>query len=204
MPLLAHHAISPMASGRPSSRRTQLMSSLHPLARATHSPSPVTYPTVAAAFVRGALATLLRGAAPLLLAISATGAAAQQPRENTANWALANRFTTEALRSVVYSTAVTPRWIGEKDSLWYNWRDSRGSAFYLVVPKVKTKHHLFDHTKMAAALSAAHRRAYDPQNLPFTIITFSDDWKSIRFNVDSTRYEWTLASETLKSLGRAP
>ena len=141
----------------------------------------------------------------LFLALgSAASAHAQPPHENRANWALANRFTTEALRSVVYSTTVTPRWIGEKDSLWYNWRDSKGSAFYLVVPKVKTKQHLFDHTKMAAALSAAHRRAYDPQNLPFTIITFSDDWKAIRFNVDSTRYEWTLASETLKSLGRAP
>ena len=140
----------------------------------------------------------------LLLAAGAAPAAAQPRTENAANWALANRFTTEALRSVVYSTSVTPRWIGEKDSLWYNWRDSKGSAFYLVVPRTKTRQHLFDHTKMAAALSAAHRRAYDPQNLPFTIITFSEDWKSIRFNVDSTRYEWALASETLKSLGRAP
>ena len=139
-----------------------------------------------------------------LLAALAAPAAAQPRSENSANWALANRFTTEALRSVVYSTSVTPRWIGEKDSLWYNWRDSKGSAFYLVVPRTKTRQHLFDHTKMAAALSAAHRRAYEPQNLPFTIITFSEDWKSIRFDVDTMRYEWALASETLKSLGRAP
>ena len=148
--------------------------------------------------VGAVLCTLLLTLAPVALAH------AQPARDAQANWALANRFTTEALRSVVYSTTVTPRWIGEKDSLWYNWRDSKGSAFYLVVPKVKSKQHLFDHTKMAAALSAAHRRAYDPQNLPFTVITFSEDWKSIRFNVDTIRYEWTLASETLKSLGRAP
>ncbi len=148
--------------------------------------------------VSAVLCTLLLSLAPAALAQSESSA------DNQANWALANRFTTEALRSVVYSTTVTPRWIGDKDSLWYNWRDSKGSAFYLVVPKVKTKQHLFDHTKMAAALSAAHRRAYDPQNLPFSVITFSDDWKSIRFNVDSMRYEWVLASETLKSLGRAP
>jgi dipeptidyl aminopeptidase/acylaminoacyl peptidase len=143
----------------------------------------------------------------LAMGVAATAVAQPQPqpsRDNRANWALANRFTTEALRSVVYSTTVTPRWIGEKDSLWYNWRDSKGSAFYLVVPRTKTKQHLFDHTKMAAALSAAHRRAFEPQNLPFTIITFTDDWKGIRFNVDSLRYEWTLATETLKSLGRAP
>ncbi len=142
--------------------------------------------------------------ATLLLALAPSVAGAQPARANHANWALANRFTTEALRSVVYSTSVTPRWIGEKDSLWYNWRDSKGSAFYLVVPRTRTRQHLFDHTRMAAALSAAHRRAYDPQNLPFTVITFSDDWKSIRFDVDTTRYEWTLAAETLKSLGRAP
>lgn len=140
----------------------------------------------------------------LLLALAALPTGAQGRGENNANWALANRFTTEALRSVVHSTSVTPRWIGEKDSLWYNWRDSKGSAFYLVVPRTKTRQHLFDHTKMAAALSAAHRRAYDPQNLPFTVITFSEDWKSIRFDVDTLRYEWALASETLRSLGRAP
>ena len=145
-----------------------------------------------------------RAAMALLLALIVAPAGAQSRSENAANWALANRFTTEALRSVVYSTSVTPRWIGEKDSLWYNWRDSKGSAFYLVVPRTKTRQHLFDHTKMAAALSAAHRRAYEPQNLPFTIITFSEDWKSIRFNVDTMRYEWALASETLKSLGRVP
>jgi dipeptidyl aminopeptidase/acylaminoacyl peptidase len=150
-------------------------------------------------------AVTLRLTLPAFLAFGVSIAGAQpQPRANQANWALANRFTTEALRSVVYSTSVTPRWIGEKDSLWYNWRDSKGSAFYLVVPRTKTRQHLFDHTKMAAALSAAHRRAYDPQNLPFTVITFTDDWKAIRFDVDSTRYEWTLASEALRSLGRAP
>ena len=146
----------------------------------------------------------VRAVSALLLALIALPAGAQGRGENSANWALANRFTTEALRSVVYSTSVTPRWIGEKDSLWYNWRDSKGSAFYLVVPRTRTRQHLFDHTKMAAALSAAHRRAYDPQNLPFTIITFTEDWKSIRFNVDTLQYEWALASETLKSLGRAP
>ncbi len=62
--------------------------------------------------------TGLRRSIPLLLALTASVAGAQSSRANHANWALANRFTTEALRSVVYSTSVTPRWIGEKDSLW--------------------------------------------------------------------------------------
>src|SRR5688572_1647280 len=192
----------PPGQRRPSFRRTTPMSSLRLPARPALAPSIA---VMSSSTRRRRVAVSLRLTLPAFLALGASVAGAQpQPRENQANWALANRFTTEALRSVVYSTSVTPRWIGEKDSLWYNWRDSKGSAFYLVVPRTKTRQHLFDHTKMAAALSAAHRRAYDPQNLPFTIITFTDDWKAIRFDVDSTRYEWTLASEALKSLGRAP
>ena len=176
------------------------MSSLPKVVRpATGRPLPIIHSSPRTP--RSLMARLLPG---LLLALVAGPAVAQPRSDNSANWALANRFTTEALRSVVYSTSVTPRWIGEKDSLWYNWRDSKGSAFYLVVPRTKTRQHLFDHTKMAAALSAAHRRAYDPQNLPFTIITFSEDWKSIRFNVDTMRYEWALAAERLTSLGRVP
>ena len=83
-------------------------------------------------------------------------AAAQQPaRANKANWALAERFEPEALRPVLYSAAVAPHWIGKSDSMWYNWKNHAGSAFYLVVPALKLRRPLFDQVKLAAALTAA-------------------------------------------------
>ena len=152
----------------------------------------------------------------VLLALGATSAAAQGPgptqpdvqrqnaRANRANWTLAERFAPAALRSSVYSTNVQPRWLGKSDTMWYNWRDRSGSRFWLVVPASATKRPLFDRERLAAQLAEAARRPVDPNNLPFTTLNFTKDHKAFRFTFDSTRYEWSLAAATLKSLGRPP
>ena len=119
-----------------------------------------------------------------------------------ANWTLANRYSTTALRNVVLGTNVQPRWIGKTDSLWYNWKGKTGSQFTLVVPMTSTKRPLFDHEKLAVALALASRKPIEAKNLPFTTLNFTRDHKAVRFAVDSTRYEWLLASETLKNLGK--
>jgi len=139
----------------------------------------------------------------LLLAGAAAGTTAQETRVQRANWALAERFSEDRVRQVVFSTNVQTRFLGESDSLWYQWRDSKGSTFWLVVPQTRTKRPLFDHTKMAAQLSTLHKKPYDAFSLPFTNVAFTEDRKGFRFNVDSARYEWTLATEMLRHIGRA-
>jgi dipeptidyl aminopeptidase/acylaminoacyl peptidase len=152
--------------------------------------------------------TVVRGA--LALAVAASTAHAQTPtqappaRVNRANWTLANRFAPQALRPILYSTSVTPHWLGRSDTLWYNWRDRNGSHFYLVVPATATKRALFDRELLAARLAETSRRPVDPNNLPFTTLTFLRDHKAFRFTADSVRYEWSLAAQTLKALGRPP
>src|SRR5665647_1584193 len=119
-----------------------------------------------------------------------------------ANWLLANRYSNTALRNVVFGTSVQPRWIGKTDSMFYNWKSRNGSQFTLVVPMTTTRRPLFDHEKLAVALAMSTRKPIEATNLPFTTINFTRDHKSIRFAFDSTRYEWVLATETLKSLGK--
>jgi dipeptidyl-peptidase-4 len=148
--------------------------------------------------VAGALLAL---AAPLSIA-SAQNGSARDAAAPKANWTLAERFGTNGLRSAIYTTGVQPRWLGESDSLFYNWKDRTGSRFYLVVPSARAKRPLFDHVKLAASLSELHRRPYDGHNLPFTTVNFTKDHKAFRFNVDTSRYEWTMATETLKALPR--
>ncbi len=125
----------------------------------------------------------------------------QTVRVNRANWTLADRFSVANMRNLAFSTSVAPRWLGETDSMFYNWRDKNGGTFYLVVPTTRTKRPLFDHVKLAEELSRLHRKPYEPGKLPFTTLNFTKDHKKIRFQVDSTRYEWNLAAETLSSLG---
>ena len=71
-------------------------------------------------------------------ALSSLGAQqANQPdegRPTKANWALANRFSAAALRPITYTAGVQPRFLGQSDSMWYNWRDRNGSRFILFVP----------------------------------------------------------------------
>jgi dipeptidyl aminopeptidase/acylaminoacyl peptidase len=167
----------------------------------------------AASSSRGGLArtSLFRAALITSLTLPALSAAAQVPaptvemmpvRVNAANWLLAERFSSNAMRQAIYSAGVQPRWIGETDSLWYNFRDRNGSRFTLVLPASRSKVPLFDHVRLAAALAEMHRRPYEPTNLPFTTLNFTKDHKRIRFTVDTIRYEWHLTSQTLTSLGR--
>jgi dipeptidyl-peptidase-4 len=139
-------------------------------------------------------------AASGLFALAALPALAQD-HANKANWQLAEKFSPQSLRSRVYTSSVNPHWLGQSDSLCYDWKDHNGSTFYLVVPPTKTKKPLFDQVKLASQLSDLSHRAHDPQNLPFTSIRFSTDRKTFTFNADSSRWEWDVRGETLKLLG---
>ena len=75
---------------------------------------------------------LLRAAAGLFALVALPAAA--QDKANKANWDLAEKFSATNLRSRVYTNAVNPRWLGQSDSLCYDWKDHNGSTFFLVVP----------------------------------------------------------------------
>lgn len=141
-------------------------------------------------------------AASGILALAALPALAQE-KAPKANWDLSEKFSSANLRSRVYTSAVNPRWIGQSDSLCYNWKDHNGSNFFLVVPTTKVKKNLFDQEKLAAQLSTQSHRAHDPHNLPFQSLTFAKDRKTFSFVADSSRWEWDIATETLKRLGPA-
>ncbi|WP_337169710.1 DPP IV N-terminal domain-containing protein [Gemmatimonas aurantiaca] len=135
-----------------------------------------------------------------------SAAAPADGRVQRANWALANRFSAAALRAITYTQTLQPRFLGQSDTMFYNWRDRNGSRFMLYVPSATggTKRPLFDPSKMAEQLTLLSKKPYDATNLPFQTITFLKSHKGFRFTVDTVRYEWTLATETLASLGRLP
>jgi dipeptidyl aminopeptidase/acylaminoacyl peptidase len=155
-----------------------------------------------------AFSRLFRAAVVLTAAALLPSLAFAQQREAVikANWDLANKFGTQSLNRVTYSTNLAPRWIGKTDSMWYNWRDKDGSRFILAVPALKVKRPLFDHAKLAAQLATLHKKPYDAHTLPFTNIVWVKDHKRFRFNHDTgtlaARYEWNMTTETLTSLGR--
>ena len=75
---------------------------------------------------------------------------AQNEPITTANYRLAERFSPEKIKRMVFSTSVDPNWLETGDKFWYSYKTSEGEFFYLVDLDRKTKTALFDNVKMAA------------------------------------------------------
>lgn len=138
----------------------------------------------------------------LLVALAAPARDNLPKRVNHANWKLEGRFSDQYINQYLFTTAVIPHWINDTDTFWYSWKDGNGIRFYRVDPRARSKKPLFDAARMAGLLSEAVHKPYDTTNLPITTVTFTKDGKSIRFVVEQVRYEYELATGTLKSLGK--
>ena len=103
-------------------------------------------------------------------AVSLAGPASVVP-----NFDLGARWTSAKVGKLVFDTSVTPHWMQTGDRFWYSYQTREGRRFYMVDPFKKAKAPLFDHAKMAAALTSITRQPYDAQHLPFSNIKFKND-----------------------------
>ncbi len=85
--------------------------------------------------------------------LGAQGAPQAGPAPAAPNYELASQWTSQKVSKLVFDTSVTPRWLETSDRFWYAYQTREGRRFYLVDPLKKTKTPLFDHAKMAAALT---------------------------------------------------
>lgn len=117
-------------------------------------------------------------AAPALQAQKPDGASAPAP-----NYDLAAQWTAQKVGKLVFDTTVTPRWLDGSDRFWYAYQTREGRRFYFVDPVKKSKAPLFDHAKMAAALTSITRIPYDAQHLPFSTVRFVKNDSAFEFEV---------------------
>jgi len=110
------------------------------------------------------------------------GPAAPAAAAITPNYDLAAQWTTQKVNRLVFDTSVTPRWLETGDRFWYAYQTREGRKFFLVDPAKKAKAPLFDHAKMAAALTMITRIPYDAQNLPFSTVRFVRKDTAFQFN----------------------
>jgi dipeptidyl aminopeptidase/acylaminoacyl peptidase len=102
--------------------------------------------------------------------VTSTGPSLVEP-----NFDLGSRWTAAKVGKLVFDTSVTPHWMQTGDRFWYAYQTRDGRRFYNVDPVKKARAPLFDHAKMAAALTAITREPYDAQHLPFSTIKFKND-----------------------------
>jgi dipeptidyl-peptidase 4 len=106
--------------------------------------------------------------------------------QNKANYRLAERFSPEKLKRMVFSTSVNPNWLETGDKFWYSYKTSEGENFYLVDLDKKSKTLLFDNHKMASMLTKITKDPYDWQHLPPIKPKFKKDDTVIQFDVTSS------------------
>ena len=91
---------------------------------------------------------------------------------------------------------VSPNWI-PGDKFWYRVLTPSGSEFVLVDAAKGTRTVAFDHEKLAASLSAATSKKYTGAMLPFQVINYSADGRSITFRTDGKQWKYDLQNSSV-------
>ncbi len=154
---------------------------------------------------RAAPATLPALCAGLFAVFGASPAAGQEAGLTAADYNRAERFLSWHAETMVSGDEVSPEWFEDGRRFWYRNRLGEGHEFVFVDPASATRRQLFDHHRLAAAMSTADDTAYVGTKLPFDDFDFVDELQSIefeardrRFQCDIVRYACTVG-DTLPS-----
>jgi len=150
----------------------------------------------------------------ILLALFAAGvapgfagqapAAGDAPRVLTAaDYARAEKFMAAGVAGLVLRSGVRPNWLPD-ERFWYRNSLAGGtSEFILVDPARGKRGPAFDHTALAAALSAASGKTFEGDRFPFSSFGFSADGKTISFEADGRAWIYDPRTKACKSTGAA-
>ncbi len=154
--------------------------------RSTTVPGAVVALSAAAALLAAAPAPAHAAARPQA---SAQAQAAAQPQQ-AVDYHRAELLLRWHTSSLVAGGAVSPNWILDTDRFWYRNNNGAGHEFTFVDPATNAKRPLFDHYRLAAALSMAADTSYVPEKLPFETFEFVErDESRIEFTAAKKRFE---------------
>jgi dipeptidyl aminopeptidase/acylaminoacyl peptidase len=120
----------------------------------------------------------------LLLCAPTFPASAQQVDYNKAE-----RFLTWHTERMISGDVVDPNWMEGNNRFWYRNKMGEGYEFILVDPVTGTRVPLFDHVRLAAAMSLAADTAFIAEKLPFESFELLRDETAIEFTAHKKRFE---------------
>ncbi|MBM4125596.1 MAG: S9 family peptidase, partial [Nitrospira sp.] len=127
---------------------------------------------------------------------------AQHRTLTAADYDRAVKMLGQNVNSLVVGGQVNPTWTPD-GKFYYRATRLDGTTWLLVDPAKKKSGPLFDHTKLAAAVSSASGGSYTASTLPFTALDHSAKGDSIRFNTGGKRYACALKTYTCAATGAA-
>jgi len=142
----------------------------------------------------------------VLILVTAPPVMTQQtdpPRTLTpSDYARAEKWMPYNTSPLVFRSGVRPTWVAD-ERFWYRITTPEGSEFLLVEAAKGTRAPVFDHAKLAAALSTATGTSYDAHHLPFTDFDLSADGQTISFNIQRRRWKCDLVADKCGAEGTA-
>ena len=129
-------------------------------------------------------------ASVLVLIAAAAPIGAQQ-----VNYARAEQFLNWNADRLVSGDQVNPQWLKDGNRFWYRNKTSNGAEFVLVNPASASRTLLFDHVKLAQAMTSASDTAFDGNKLPFQTFKFAkdgDNESEIEFNAVRKRFSCNI------------
>ena len=108
-----------------------------------------------------------------------------------------------SIKRLVSEGQVSPNWIEKGSQFWYLNETPAGKDFVLYDAAQGTRLPAFDQNKVAAALSKAAGKTYQPRELPFDFFEFVGGRSAIAFNLERTRWSCNLTREECKTVGEA-
>jgi dipeptidyl aminopeptidase/acylaminoacyl peptidase len=136
----------------------------------------------------------LSGRACFPTALSALLLTAATATAQTPDYRRAEQFLSWNTATMVSGDQVNPVWLKDGNRFWYRNKTKAGSEFVLVDPVRASRAPLFDHARLAAALSLANDTSYEPHKLPFSTFDFVDGERAIEFNASKKRFRCELGS----------
>jgi dipeptidyl-peptidase 4 len=116
-------------------------------------------------------AICLGASAPLLMLVAAGAPLGAQE----VNYSRAEQLLNWNSDRLVSGDQVNPQWLKDGNRFWYRNKTANGAEFVLVDPGSASRTLLFDHVKLAQAMTAASDTAFDGNKLPFQNFKFTKD-----------------------------
>ena len=133
---------------------------------------------------------------PALAACGAVLAFAAAAPAQQVDYQRAERFLNWHTTDLIAGDEVDPEWLGDGNRFWYRNKTGSGSEFVLVDPARDDKRPVFDHARLAAAMSLANDTAYEPHKLPFETFEFTDGEQGIEFDARRKRFHCSIVAYT--------
>lgn len=114
----------------------------------------------------------------------------------------AEAFVPWKVSDLTSNTSVNPHWIDDGSRFWYRRETPNGHEFIFVDPDENVRRPLFDHERMARAISQATGKSFTAGRLPFQSVAVDPEASVLRFDLDGRGWQCSIPEAKCSELAR--